>query len=113
MYEELFYETEKAERSRHEKIFVCSNGIHSKLLSSGPYALTQSVHSLIEAAHTGDMGLLLHTLVEIVPQYRDYEISGGDGKKPETKRGLVLPIEKVTADGPARPASAGFSFKPM
>jgi hypothetical protein len=73
----------------------------------------QSVHLLIAAAHAGDLDLICRTLVEIVPQYRDHEIAALEAKKPAAKRGLVIPIEKISSDGPSRPASIGYSFKPI
>lgn len=104
MNEELFYETERPERSRHEKILICRNGFDSKTAVTTLYAKMHRVDLLVKAAHAGDLGLICRTLVDLVPQYRDYEIASAESDKPEDKRGLVIPMQRDLFDAPARPA---------
>jgi FlaA1/EpsC-like NDP-sugar epimerase len=84
MYEELFYATERQERSSHEKIFVCSNGdnIHTAIQdyrnarnnSSEEWSsIIRDINLLVNVARAGKKDLVYKYFNKIVPQYCDYE----------------------------------------
>jgi FlaA1/EpsC-like NDP-sugar epimerase len=92
MHEELFYDTEKAERSRHEKILVWNNGAGSKTISKPSSTVRHGVEGLIAAAHKGDKELVQRAFVEIVPQYHIAESEPAESDQPTVRRGIVIPI---------------------
>ncbi len=106
LYEELFYEGDRIERTHHEKIMVCRNGLERDLpipLGDGNLQIRQrvmtgypnydkplsvDVHTLIEAAQQGSSHIVLRLLKKLVPQFQppepnvDFNASavGADGK---------------------------------
>jgi hypothetical protein len=84
LYEELFYETDKIERTQHEKILVCRNGFHHgpgarpsngnghghRLKTLGYESpLRLDVDTVIEAAEQGELEIVRVLLRKLVPQY--------------------------------------------
>jgi FlaA1/EpsC-like NDP-sugar epimerase len=65
MHEELFYANEHAERSPHEKIFICSNG-RSALTSARFRGL---IDDLLLAVHSGNTKKTQACLMQLVSQY--------------------------------------------
>jgi FlaA1/EpsC-like NDP-sugar epimerase len=98
MHEELFYDTEKAEQSKHEKILVWNNGLGTKKVSTAASTVRQDVERLIAAAHEGDLDLVGRAFVEIVPQYSNGETGPEEYKKSVVKGGLVIPILSTRKD---------------
>jgi FlaA1/EpsC-like NDP-sugar epimerase len=70
MHEELFYENECAERSSHEKIFICRNG-HSTI---GSTTFRDMIDDLVNAAKSGDCAEAQALLKKIVDQYHESEM---------------------------------------
>jgi FlaA1/EpsC-like NDP-sugar epimerase len=66
MHEELFYTSERAERSAHEKIFICRNG-HSAI---GSNVFRDMIDDLLHAAASGNYSETQELLKKIVTQYR-------------------------------------------
>jgi FlaA1/EpsC-like NDP-sugar epimerase len=75
MHEELFYQNERAERSDHEKIFICKNG-HSTIASN---VFRDIIDDLVGAAKAGNHILTQELLGKIVSQYRTKEMEPGNG----------------------------------
>jgi FlaA1/EpsC-like NDP-sugar epimerase len=83
--EELFFESEKIERSSHEKIFVCRDGrAESELTATGGFlklgkalghdsTLRPEIEQLIAAAQQGALRRAQYLLTKIVPEYRSSE----------------------------------------
>jgi FlaA1/EpsC-like NDP-sugar epimerase len=69
LHEELFYANEFAERSDHEKIFICRNG-HSTI---GSDAFREIIDELVRTAKSGNMRRTQDLLKRIVVQYRTAE----------------------------------------
>jgi FlaA1/EpsC-like NDP-sugar epimerase len=80
MHEELFYEMEKPEKSKHENIFVCKNGRHHYLAEEDPSDtridetrgsdwLNRSIQQLVGSAKAGNTEAVYYFLKKIVPQY--------------------------------------------
>ena len=67
MHEELFYETEEPERSKHENIFVCRNNFEGAEGDAG--SVYRGIQQLIESARSGNTGAVYHFFKKIVPQY--------------------------------------------
>jgi len=88
LHEELFMSTERPERSRHPKIFVCDNGYKPTLSSihAGPNfsgisglppgdgnpQLRQTVQELIEAAQLKSVESVEELVRTIVPEYQGH-----------------------------------------
>jgi len=88
MYEELFYEGARIERTTHDKILVSYNSmdrdvtvpmgdgnvsIHQHIVSGMPgyeNPLGMDVDTLIEAAHQGSESIVLRLFSKLVPQFR-------------------------------------------
>jgi hypothetical protein len=88
MYEELFYEGDKIERTTHDKIMVCYNRLERDIpvpMGDGKLKirqhimtgipgyedpLTMDVNTLVEAAHQGSESIVLRMLSKLVPQFR-------------------------------------------
>ena len=88
MYEELFYEGARIERTTHDKILVSYNSmerdvtvplgegnvsIHQHIMSGIPGyedPLGMDVDTLIEAAHQGSESIVLRLFSKLVPQFR-------------------------------------------
>lgn len=80
MHEELFYSHELAERSNHEKIFVCKDitdqniamqkdEINVNKANKDPSAFMQDINILVDAAKMDKTELVYQLLKKIVPQY--------------------------------------------
>ncbi|HLP15127.1 MAG TPA: nucleoside-diphosphate sugar epimerase/dehydratase [Bacteroidota bacterium] len=79
MHEELFYQNERAERSDHDKIFICKNG-HSTLASN---VFRDIIDDLVRAAKSGSFAQTQELLKKIVIQYRTgVDESGQNGALP-------------------------------
>jgi FlaA1/EpsC-like NDP-sugar epimerase len=100
LHEELFYETERPERSAHEKIFVCRDGHQTSASYVASYRLLQNVESLIAAAHAGDLNLLGHLLTQIVPQFGDEEFLNAECASLKPRSANVIPIQKELFETP-------------
>lgn len=99
MHEELFYETERAERSRHEKILVCRNGIDANHALNFPFGLLHYLDVLSSAAKDGNTELITLALRKIVPQYREDEIA--------SERAPVIPKQADLFEASPRSARVG------
>jgi len=67
LYEELFADRETYSRTRHEKIFVRSNGTGP---GCPPGEFEAAVDALIRAAQRGEAGQVRQLLADLVPEYR-------------------------------------------
>lgn len=99
MHEALFYEAEIIERSRHEKILVCSNGIGLTTVPVTAWTLVQKVRGLITAAHEGNIERVQSALVDIVPQYRVNGYEPSASGESSVKKGLASTIQPAHAGG--------------
>jgi len=70
LYGELFADREAYTRTRHEKIFVCSNGAGP---GRPPGEFEAAVDALVRATHRGEAGQVRQLLGELVPEYRPGE----------------------------------------
>lgn len=97
LYEELFYEGDRIERTHHDKIMVCYNGLQSgrpvpfggnttplqqRVMTGYPGyddPVSMDVITLIEAAHQGSSHIVLRLLKKLVPQFEPPEIPSSVG----------------------------------
>jgi FlaA1/EpsC-like NDP-sugar epimerase len=102
MHEELFYDHELADRSNHEKIFVCKdivnvNGTAQKHeisitgLNNGSSTFLEDIQVLVDAAKSGKTELVYQLLKKIVPQY-----SGDEGVGNRSEREIHGATIKTT-----------------
>ena len=93
MYEELFYEGDRIERTSHEKIMVCHSrmdhdvpvsmgegqvSIHQHIVSGIPGfedSLAMDVDTIIEAAHQGSESIVTRLFMKLVPQFRTPDLA--------------------------------------
>ena len=105
MHEELFYDHEVADRSNHEKIFVCKDleNQHSAMqkhenavqsLNNGSSIFLEDIQVLVDAAKTGKTGLVYQLLRKIVPQYSGDE-SVGNRSEREIHGAIIKTTEAV------------------
>ena len=113
LHEALFYDSEKVERSAHEKILVCRNG-HAGAKGRA-LRLNRDVTSLIAVARAGDQARVHAFLSLIVPEFKSNGLrktDGGDGKRKqreEAELGTVQPVpEQVTISGVPLAGVRGF-----
>jgi FlaA1/EpsC-like NDP-sugar epimerase len=80
--EDLFFASESVERSAHEKILVCRNGVQPRAETSEPRktagqeglparSMRADVERLIAAAHSGASKNVLVLLKQLVPEYQE------------------------------------------
>jgi FlaA1/EpsC-like NDP-sugar epimerase len=76
LYEELFAVGETHTRTQHEKIFVCSNGVHGQT-ADARRQVADRVNALIAAAQRDDACAVRRLLQDLVPEYHPVEVSDG------------------------------------
>ncbi len=97
LFEELFYEGDRIERTHHEKIMVCYNGmqigkpvpfggnatpLQQRVMTGYPGyddPVAMDVVTLIEAAHQGTAHIVLRLLKKLVPQFEPPDIPSNVG----------------------------------
>ncbi len=103
MHEELFYSNEQAERSPHEKIFLCRNG-HA---AAGSSAFGELIDDVVHAAASGDVCLTEELLGKIVIQYHNggspQAVTVTFGGKPASAPSMPVP---AAAEGRTRTSPA-------
>ncbi len=109
--EELFYENERAERSRHDKIFVCKNGHNwhrgiaedslneaesdediARVVTRRQESFSSTVDRLLMWADAGDAANMHQLLMTLVPQYKSISTQRVVGKTLER-----VPMENKVA----------------
>jgi hypothetical protein len=113
MYEELFYEGARIERTSHEKILVSYNSmehdvtvpmgdgkmsIHQHIMSGMPGyedPLAMDVNTLIEAAHQGSENIVFRLFSKLVPQFRmpDESADAEEALATMNKQGVPLRVK--------------------
>jgi FlaA1/EpsC-like NDP-sugar epimerase len=106
MYEELFFEDDRIDRTDHEKIMVCrrnfpvSHGNDEKALMQGmkegssayEEPLRLEIDTLVEAAQQGALDIVERMLKKLVPQYESHlkgnELAASHAKKPLARMGV-------------------------
>jgi FlaA1/EpsC-like NDP-sugar epimerase len=102
MHEELFYQNEQAERSDHEKIFICKNG-HSGVASN---VFRDIIDDLVRAAKSGNYVQTQELLKKIVIQYKTTETEAEVIAVPAGQGQSVRSAADVPAAGHAQAFSA-------
>ncbi len=97
MSEELFFEEEKAERTAHEKILVCHNGLSGEIVGEGQAILgrTTLLDTLIRVTRRGDVPEAYRCLHQLVPHYKPPVPVDGGGAWSEVETGLLARKERI------------------
>jgi FlaA1/EpsC-like NDP-sugar epimerase len=117
LFEELFHEHDRIERTYHEKIMVCYNQltdsipvpvgsgnmqIHQTMMTGYPgydEPLSMNIDTLVEAAHQGSVEVILRMFKRIVPQFLPPDLS------PSLEEHLLGVAAKGAAQKSAFPAT--------